>query len=146
MQLSARKLAAALASRLTAVVPLPVRVFVEETPKPLLLPDEGIDEIIVRVASGSELWGGQVLSDLDLEPDDDSSVPDLAAGWAATVLSGVQDSVSTILREPWPRLHSGGMALPDARADALRVHLWYGASEDRAALSLRPIELSEIVR
>jgi hypothetical protein len=36
------------------------------------------------------------------------------------------------------------MALPDGRTDSDRVYLWYGASEDRAEVTLGPMELREI--
>ena len=142
MQLSADRFAAALASRLNAVVPTPVRVFVEGA-----VSASGRDpDITVRVAHESELWSGQVVSDRDLEPDDDESLLDVATGRAVTVLSGVQDSVCRILREPWPALPGGGMAMPDARTDQQRVYLWYGPAEGQAALTLRPIELTEVTR
>lgn len=141
MPLSALRLAEALASRLNVVAPDAIHVVVEPPSSSALKRDA---DVIVRVVDGAELWGGQGFSNLDLQPRSDGSLADVACDMAVAILSGVQDSVSRILREPWPRLPTGGMALPDGRADSERVYLWYGASEDHAALTLHPIALSEI--
>jgi hypothetical protein len=137
MALSADRLAESLASRLNAIVPGPIHVSVERV--------SGDADVIVRVANGGEPWGGQGLSNLDLRPHRGLSPGDMACDMAIAILGGVQDSVSRIFREPWPRLPTGAMALPDGRADTERIYLWYGAAEDRPVLALRPIELPEIL-
>jgi hypothetical protein len=142
MRLSAPKLGKAIADRLSGRVPAPVRVFVEDLAPGLLLENE---HVVVCVAEGDEHWGGQGLSNGDLEVDDESSVPAYAAHRAVNILSGVQDTISRILREPWPRKSTGEMALPDARVDQQRLYLWFGPAEDAAALTLRPIEFSDIL-
>jgi len=139
--ISARLLAAALATRLSAVVPLPIRVVVEDLGSARADPDH---EVIVRVLDGAEPWSGQGISDSRLEPDEDDQLLDLAGSAAVTILDGVQDSVSRILREPWPRLPSGAMAMPAARADEQHLYLWYGSSEDNAVVTLKPIAIKEI--
>ena len=48
------------------------------------------------------------------------------------------------LQAQWPTDRDGKLALPGARADAVRVYLWYGSSEDQPVITLRPIELHEI--
>lgn len=142
MRLSAPKLGKALADRLAVRLPSPVRVFVKDLAPGVLLENE---HVVVSVADGDEQWGGQGLSNADLEPDDERSAETHAARAAVNILSGVQDTVSRILREPWPRLSTGEMALPDGRADQQRLYLWFGPAEDAAALTLRPIEIDEIV-
>jgi len=140
MPLSALRLGEALAIRLSEVVPGPIHVSVEPPSSALRLDAD----VIVRVTAGAEPWGGQGFSNSDLKPRGDVSVGDVACDMAVAMIGGVQDSVSRILREPWPRLPTGGMALPDGRADSENIYLWYGTSEDRAAVTLRPIELHEI--
>jgi len=141
MPLSALRLGEALAIRLNAVVPSPIHVSVEPPSSSAVSRDA---DVIVRVAVGAESWGGQGFSNLDLQPRSDMSLGDVACDVAIAVISGVQDSVSRILREPWPRFPMGGMALPDGRADSERIYLWYGASEDGAVVTLEPTELREI--
>ena len=142
MRLPAPKLATAIADRLSANVPTPVRVFVKDlTPG---LPPEN-KHVAVCVADGDEQWGGQRLSTVDLEPDDERSARVVAVRAAVNVLSGVQDTISRILREPWPRLSTGDMALPHARVDLQQLHLWFGPTENAAALTLRPIEINDIL-
>ena len=136
MQLSAYTLAEALASRLNALVPASIHILVERV--------SGDADVIVRVANGTEPWGGQGFSNLDLRPHSGLSLDDMACNMAIAILSGVQDSVSRILREPWPRLTTGDMALPAGRADSARIYLWYGPAGDRAAITLRPIEVADI--
>jgi len=103
-----------------------------------------VSDVIIRVVDGAEPWGGQGFSDSDLRADDDSSLGDVVCSMAIAVLGGVQDSVIRIRRERWPRLPTGDIALPDGRADSGRVYLWFGASEDHAVLTLRPIDLREL--
>jgi hypothetical protein len=140
--LSAPKLGKAIVDRLSVRVPSPVRVFARDLAPGLVLENE---HIVVCVADGDEQWGGQGLSNGDLEADDESSVQARAARTAVNILSGVQDTISRILREPWPRQSTGEMALPDARVDQQQLHLWFGPAEDTAALRLRPIEINDIL-
>jgi hypothetical protein len=101
-------------------------------------------DVFLQVADGAELWGGQGFSSLDLQTDRDTSPAEVACSMAIVMIGGVQDSVTRILREPWPRLLTGDIALPHGRADPERVYLWYGPLEDKAVLTVRPIELREI--
>jgi hypothetical protein len=137
MALSADRLAEALASRLNPLLPGPIHLSVERA--------SGDADVIVRVVNGTEPWGSQGFSNSDLRPRNGLSLGETACDMAIAILSGVQDSVSRLFREPWPRLPTGEMALPDGRADTERICLWYGASEDHAVLALRPIELPEIL-
>jgi hypothetical protein len=140
MPLSALRLGEALATRLNEVVPAPMHVSGELPPSALRLDAD----VIVRVAVGAEPWGGHGFSNSDLKPRADISLGDVACDMAIAMIGGVQDSVIRVLRERWPRLPTGDIALPDGRADSERVYLWYGTSEDRAVVTLRPIELHEI--
>jgi hypothetical protein len=141
MPLSALRLGEALAYRLNAIVPSPIHVSAEPPSSSALRRDA---DVIVRVAHRAEPWSSQGFSNVDLRPRGDSSLGDVACDMAVAMLGGVQDSVVRILRERWPRLPTGDLTLPDGRADSERVYLWYGVSEDRAAVTLEPIELREI--
>lgn len=101
-------------------------------------------DVIVRVLDGTEPWSGQGFSDSSLEPDAGDRLLDVVADAAVVVLSGVQDSVSRILREPWPRLPSGAMAMPAGRADEQGVYLWYGPAEHTAVVALTRIDRAEL--
>jgi hypothetical protein len=137
--LSAQRFASALAARLDAHVPPPVRVFTGRSVPPL-----AEDDVTVRVVNGTEPWDALVVSEFQLEATDNESSLDVAADLAVTVLGFVQDRVVRVFREPWPRLSTGEIALPAARADDQRIHLWFGPSESRSAMTLPPIELAEL--
>ena len=80
----------------------------------------------------------------------DGSLPIVrVVGFCRNVLSSLQDRVAEETRDPWPRLPSGQMALPGARAEAGRVYLWYGPDDESdtdAVLLLAPIELIDTMR
>ena len=141
MPLSALKLGEALAHRLDAIVPRPIHVSAETPSSSTLRRDA---DVIVRVSHGAEPWSGQGFSNLDLKARGDISLGDVACDMAVATLNGVQDAVIRVLRERWPRSPTGELVLPDGRADSERIHLWYGTSEDRAVVTLLPIELREI--
>jgi len=140
MPLTALRLAEALASRLGAIVPSPIRVVVER-PSSVLGRDS---DVIIRVVDGAEPWGGQGFSDSDLRAHGDSSVGEVLCIMAIAMRGGVQYSIVRILRERWPRLPTGDIALPDGRADSGHVYLWFGALENHAVLTLRPLDLHEL--
>jgi hypothetical protein len=80
-----------------------------------------------------------------LEEEDGRALPELAECVGHAVLDGIQDCTAEYLATPWPTEAGGEMAMPHARADAGRLHLWYGASEAAAVVRLRPIELDEVI-
>jgi hypothetical protein len=141
MPLSAYRLAEALASRLNAIIPTPIHILVERASSPALARDA---DVVIHVANADEPWSSQAFSNLDLQPHHEGSLGDTACDMAVAMLGGVQDGVIRILRDPWPRLPTGNVALPDGHADSERVYLWFGASQDRAVLTLRPIEIGEV--
>ena len=126
---SARKLAVALAGRLDAVVPSRLRVRADGTS--------------VNVYDGGEVWHGSAASEI-LEDDADRTVAERAASATSAVISGVQDAVAKALREQWPALPTGGMALPHTRTDGENVYLWYGRDEDHPFLVLAPIVIADV--
>jgi len=129
----AERLARALADRLDAVVPTP--------------PHVRADGDTVATYVGNEWWSTFLLGDvLESGGEEAEESSERIETVARALLGSVQDVVAVALREPWPRLASGEMALPDARADAARVHLWYGPDEHLAALSLEPLSLAELRR
>jgi hypothetical protein len=138
--LSALRLGEALASRLNAVVPS--RFHVSAEPPPSAASRDA--DVFVRVAVGGKPWGGHGFSNGDLRLRPDESLAEVACDMAVAMLNGVQDWIIRSLREPWPRLPTGELVLPDGRADADRIYLWYGWPEDRAVVTLGPIELREL--
>lgn len=137
---TALRLAEALASRPRAILPSPIRVVAERPSSAMSLDSD----VIIRVVNDAEPWGGQGFSDSDLRARADGSVGDMVCSMAIAMLGGVQDSVVRILRERWPRLPTGDIALPEGRADSGHVYLWFGALENHAVLTLRPIDLREL--
>lgn len=117
----------ALAVRLDAVVPSRLRVRADGTS--------------VNVYDGSEAWHGSAASEI-LEDDDDRTVAERADCASSAVISGVQDAVAEALRQQWPALPTGGMALPHTRTDGENVYLWYGRDEDHPLLALPPIVIA----
>ena len=101
-------------------------------------------DVIIRVVDGAEPWGGQGFSNSDLRAHGDSSAGDVVCNMAIAMLGGVQDSVIRIRHERWPCLPTGDIALPDGRADSGRVYLWFGTLENRAVVTLPPIDLREL--
>jgi hypothetical protein len=137
---AAVRLAAALAERLDAVVPRPLRVQAEG----------GWVSVYHGVTARSSTGVAPVL-DQDagpVEEDDERwSFEAVAAGVAWNALSSVQDEVAETTTEPWPRLPRGGMAMPGTCTDGEQIFLWYGpahGSEEGAVLSLPPIPLAEL--
>lgn len=141
MSLSALKLGEALAHGLNTKVPSPLHVSADA---PSAFPDLTLEaDVMVHVAGGARGAGGWGFTNGDLEPRD---VPpaDAACSMAIAMLDKIQDSVILLLQESWPLDASGRLALPAGRADSESIYLWYGPSEDHAALSLPPIALGEI--
>ena len=124
---NAHKLAAMLASRLSRVVPstLGVRAHGHR----------------VDVFDGNECFPASAAAAI-VDDSDGRSLEEKVEVASCAVLNGVQDAIAQALRAEWPVLPKGGMALPDARCDGPRLHLWFG---ERAApvVELVPIELSE---
>jgi hypothetical protein len=141
MPLSALKLGEALADRLNEIIPGSMHVSAEAPASPVQRRDA---DVFVRVAVGEGPGSGQGFSDSDLPTRDDLSPSAAACDMAVAMISGVQDSVSRILQEPWPQLPTGGLALPDGRAEPERLYLWYGLAEESAVLRLRPVSVREI--
>jgi hypothetical protein len=131
----AERFAHAIAERLDAVVPRPVRVRADGTD--------------VAVYVGDAWWGSSLTGDLLAQTDDEAEAGE---AWplaervetaALGVLSSVQDTVAESSREPWPRLPTGAMALPAARVQAGEVRLWCGPDEATAVLTLPPLMLRD---
>ena len=130
----AARFARALADRLNAVVPRPVRVCAEGG--------------AVAVYVGADRWGSALAGEVIDQPEIDEAgepwpLAERVETAARAVLSSVQDTVAESSREPWPRLPTGAMALPDARVEAGEVHLWYGPTEAAAVLTLPSLALDE---
>lgn len=127
------RLAEALAERLDAVVPSGFRVRAYQG--------------LVCLYHGSEFHGcNGVVGVLDHNSD---VIARSVARAAVAVLSGIQDEVAHVTKDPWPRLPQGGMAMPGARLNGDQVLLWYGPQHDseiEAVISLSPIDLEALVR
>jgi hypothetical protein len=127
---SSRKLAQALAARLSDVLPPPYSARALEG--------------AVAAFAGDD-WLGSSLSPEIVEEGEDGTVEERLETVGRAVLSGVQDYVADDSTEPWPREPDGRMALPQARVDGDELRLWFGASESAAAVALRPIALSDLM-
>ncbi|HEU4881273.1 MAG TPA: hypothetical protein VFT45_03480 [Longimicrobium sp.] len=130
MRASSLRFARALAERIGEVLPPPLTIRVD-------------DENLVVSADGI-VQGGSAAAVI-VEEDDDRTVAERLETAGRAVLSGVQDCVSEYLALPWPGDADGGMAIPGVRVDAERVHLWFGGSESAPVVSLRPIDLDELI-
>jgi len=131
MPVSSRRFAQALAERIGEILP-----------PPLTVRADGGD---VGVYADGVCQGGSAAAMIVEDDDDDRTVAERveSAGWA--VLSGIQDCVSEYLTLQWPAGADRKMALPEVRADEERVHLWFGSSEADATVTLRPIELGDLI-
>lgn len=130
MHASSHKLAPALADRLGDVLPsgLSVRA------------SGGGIEI---VAPGGVLIGGSNAAALVDDAEGETSRDEVETA-ARAILSAIQDDVMEYLTLQWPVGDGGEVGVPNARADADRLHLWFGTSETSPVVRLRPISFSEI--
>ena len=112
MHASSRKLAIALTERIGEVVPAP-----------LTLRAEGSG---VSLYADGELIGGSDAASI-VDDQDSRTFSERVETAVRAVLSGVQDSILRYLRVEWPTDGEGELALPGARTEAGRVHLWYGS-------------------
>jgi hypothetical protein len=124
---NSHRLAAMLAERLLSVMPHGLAVHADG------------DEVDVRDDRGS--IGGSA-STIIVDDDDGRSLEEKIemASWA--VLSGVQDVIAEELRQEWPVLEEGGMALPGVSRAGHQLHLWFG-KEATPVLRLRSINLAD---
>jgi hypothetical protein len=130
MQASSLRFAQALAERIAEILPLPLTV--------------RADGASVDVYADGISQGGSA-APVIVEDDDGRTLDERVETAARAVLDGIQDGVSEYLTLPWPLGADGQMAVAGARADTERVYLWFGGSEAGAAITLRPIELGELV-
>jgi hypothetical protein len=130
MQASSVKFAKALAERITEILPPPLTVRADGAELDVFA--DGISQ------------GGSSAANI-VEDDDGRTLSERVEVAARAVLDGVGDAVAEYLTLPWPVAAEGAMAMPGARADAERLHLWFGGSEAAAAVTLRPIDLGEII-
>ena len=138
--LAAVRLASALAERLDAVVPRPIRVRAEGGWVSLYVGEQPYASIGVAAVLDQEI-------DSDEKDVERRSFAERAATVVWNALSSAQDTVAETTTEPWPRLPGGSMALPGTRTDGERVFLWYGAdhaTEAGAVLPLAPVSLVEL--
>jgi hypothetical protein len=85
-----------------------------------------------------------VIHTLEFLDDEGVNADHYLPGTVSSVLSLIQNDVSEYLREPWPSTNTRDMAMPDARLDASGLHLWFGATEHSAVVSLPTIPLDEL--
>lgn len=128
--ISIAHVAMALASRLTKVVPSPLRVVARD--------------IDVEVFMGDDVIGGSIGLWLLRERPGALDPARLEAA-AYGVLSDVQDCIAEYLMEPWPRTPSANeMAVPDTDWHEEQLHLWFG-DKANPVIALSPVLLHEIV-
>ncbi len=132
MAASSHRLAAAVASRLAAVAPVPLTVRAE-----------GEVVSVYGTTESSKSLGGSAAATI-VEELDDRTIAEKIEAAVHAMLSGVQDVVTEVSRQPWPRAERGGMALPNVRSDGTRVHLWYGDDERAPVIRFPPIAIAEV--
>jgi hypothetical protein len=130
MKASSRQFALALAERIGEILPSPLTIRADGSSVDLY-------------ADGSNQGGSGAA--VIVEADDDRTLRERLETAGRAVLSGIQDGVSEYLTVPWPADADGQMAIPDVRADAERVYLWFGSGEAAAIVTLRPIDLDELI-
>ncbi|HET7461632.1 MAG TPA: hypothetical protein VFJ82_10295 [Longimicrobium sp.] len=130
MRPSSEKLAHALAERLGDVLPPPYTL--------------GAAGFWIYVYAAAEFIGNDVSAQI-VEDEGDEPLGELVERVSRAVLSGLQDVVVTHRTTWWPVDGEGGMAIPNTRADEYRLHLWFGGHEPGAVVTLRPIDLAELV-
>jgi hypothetical protein len=128
MAASSRKLSAALAQRLSDIVPAPFRLSAEDGEVHIYIADE-LDSrpFIAPVVEDESRDLGERLETA-----------------AESVLSELQDSVSEQTRLPWPSTDGRTMELPGVRWDGESIHLWFGSDEAAPAVGMPPISITEI--
>ncbi len=130
MRVSSHKLAIALTERIGPVVPRPVTLV-------------AADREISVYSDGIRVGGAAAANILDLR---DRPLNKLLQTAVLSGLGDIQDMVIREIQAQWPVERDGTLALPGARVDdASVISFWYGKNERAAAVSFRPIELSEIV-
>ena len=136
------RLAVALAGRLHSILPDPFRASPKGGQVSFYHGDEWYGSMDVAGVIDQVIHG----EDAD---DERWSFEGRAAIVACNSLSSAQDIVATVTTEPWPRLPTGGMAVPGTRTEAGQVFLWYGPDWEReaqAVLVLPPLLLDEMSR
>jgi hypothetical protein len=126
-----RDVALAVASRLDAVVP-----------PHLMVRADGADVVLYSRSTPSTPLGSA--ESAAIAEDADGRTPGErieVAVWS--IINSIQDRVSEALREPWPRMQTGEMALPDTRLDGDRLLLWFG-DERSPTVALLPISVAEV--
>jgi hypothetical protein len=130
MQASARGFAQALAVRIGEILPPPLTIRVDGC---------SLDVYADGISQGSSAAA------VIVEEDDGRTLSEKLETTGRSVLSGIQDSVSEYLTLPWPKDARGRMATENARADAERLYLWFAGSEAEAVITLRPVDVAEII-
>lgn len=98
----------------------------------------------LEVYVGDEYLGTSEIAGI-LDREEGGSIRERVESAAWATLAGVQDYVLDDLTCQWPVDSTGGVALPGVRCDDTQLHLWFGSSEAAAALTLRPIQLRELI-
>ena len=129
MNASSHKLAAALATRIGVALPYPLTARAEGSSVTLY-----VDQNVI---------GGSAAAAIIKDPGS-GELGERAQTAVRAMLSGILDCVSEYLTVPWPTEVDGEMAISGARADAHRLHLWYGRSETDPVFSFAPIEIGDL--
>src|SRR5689334_10980549 len=111
---AAVRLAAALAERLDAVIPPPFRVQAEDG---YVSGYEGDRWDSSSDVAGVLDWDPAAAREAGWDPAD-APFATRVVSIAENVLNSFQDMIVEATTEPWPRLPTGGMAIPGSRADA----------------------------
>ena len=128
MAISADKLAAEMAARLSQVSPSGCTV-VSEGSLVLVTSSEG--DLSASAAAS-------VVEELDGRSDHE-----LLETASSAILSGTQDAIARILKEPWPVSGDGSMGIPESAVEGDFLRLWFRKG-DRCVLELPALRVGEI--
>jgi len=130
MDASSHRLAAAIAERLTELLPAPLTaIAIGHT---------------VAIVSGRETVGSSPAAAI-LDDDDGRSKAEKAHAACSAVLNGLQDDLMVHLARPWPTDDDGELGFPTFRTEAHSLRAWFGDdTEERAIVRLRPFDLDQL--
>jgi len=123
------RFAAAMAARLTGVVPSGVTVR-----------SSGVSVDVYAGADDRHASAGATI----IGDEDGRSLAERIETAAWAILNGAQDGVMEILREQWPIAADGRAAEPGARAEGDELRMWFG-DENAPTVVLAPLNLRDVV-
>ena len=126
---SPERFAAAMAARLTSVVP-----------SGFIVRSNGVSVDVYGGADDRHASAGATI----ISEDDGRSLAERIQTAAWAILNGAQDGVMEILREQWPIAAKGRAAEPGARVQGDELRMWFG-DENAPTIALAPLKLRDVM-